>query len=73
MRLHTGKSRAERDAVELDKQRWFNAWSQLRHYNHHQICNWLETLPRDEQKDMRRRLNAMRGTVQRAPQQRPKP
>jgi hypothetical protein len=49
--------RAERDAIEADKQAWFRAWTMIRGWDDQSIRKWLAAQDPDYKRDMARRLN----------------
>lgn len=57
--------RAERDAIEQDKQRWMKARRIYMTWDHRAIRQWLADIADDDDReDWRRRLNAVRLRLQ---------
>ena len=51
---------AERERIEDDKRRCFQARKMLRNQTRDEIVAHLEALPEDEREDLRRRLNTIK-------------
>lgn len=50
----------QRQAIEEDKQRWFEASKMINNHGREYIMSMLFQMPEDKREDMRRRLNTLR-------------